>query len=142
LIRPYGGYNLMTSKNKPQYLIIGNGRVARHFLYYFSRLNFNVSQWSRTESLNSLTIKIAEASHILFLINDSAIESFISKHVQNTHHLRIHFSGSLITGQAYGVHPLMTFGEQLYSLEEYKNINFVIDNHCPDFKLLFPDLAN
>jgi 2-dehydropantoate 2-reductase len=55
---------------------------------------------------------------------------------------RIHMSGSLVTKKAWGAHPLMTFGPQLYDLEKYLAIPFVLDEKAPSFRELFPGLHN
>lgn len=126
----------------PHYLIIGNGRVAKHFLHYFSLLKLPVSNWHRTQSAKTLTEKIKQASHILLLISDQAIEKFIAQFLQNPKVFLIHFSGSLLTTKAYSAHPLMTFGDQLYELEHYQNIPFILEEQAPSFKKLLPGLAN
>jgi hypothetical protein len=126
----------------PHYLIIGNGRVARHFQYYFSLLQFPFSNWHRQEPFSKLQQQIKLSSHILLLISDHSIDDFILKNLKNMKALLIHFSGSLATEYAHGTHPLMTFSENLYALEKYKTIPFVIDQDAPDFSVLFPNLPN
>jgi 2-dehydropantoate 2-reductase len=126
----------------PHYLIIGNGRVARHFLHYFSLLSLSYSHWHRQDSPDILQQQIKSATHILLLISDGAIEDFILKNLQNTNACLIHCSGSLSTVLAFGAHPLMTFSKDLYADEQYHSIPFVIDDDAPDFKELFPGLPN
>jgi predicted short-subunit dehydrogenase-like oxidoreductase (DUF2520 family) len=126
----------------PHYLVIGNGRVARHFQHYFSLLNISFSNWHRQQSLSKLNEDIKSASHILLLISDKGIDDFIETNLKNTQSLLIHFSGSFTTPLAIGTHPLMTFSENLYSLQQYQTIPFVIDQDAPEFTELFPDLPN
>jgi predicted short-subunit dehydrogenase-like oxidoreductase (DUF2520 family) len=126
----------------PHYLIIGNGRVARHFTFYFSHLDIPYSTWHRQESHTTLQRLIKESSHILILINDGAIEHFIGHELKNGAQLLIHFSGSLITDLAYGCHPLMTFSEALYPEDQYKTIPFIVEQDAPAFQELFPGLPN
>lgn len=126
----------------PRYLIIGNGRVARHFNYYFSLLNLSVMQWSRAEAVNALLDKASDASHILILISDDFIESFIQQHLIQVKAMRIHFSGSFSSKFAIGAHPLMTFGHTMYPCEQYEKIPFIIDEDSPDFDDLLPGLKN
>jgi hypothetical protein len=127
----------------PQYLLIGNGRVARHFQHYFHNLQIPFSTWHRSESESVLQSKTQSASHILLLISDDAIDDFIKHYLL---HFKkaclIHFSGSLITDLAYGAHPLMTFGYELYDDHRYPSIPFVIDADAPDFASLLPGLNN
>ena len=124
----------------PHYLLIGNGRVSRHFQHYFSLLNISFTLWHRKLPLAELHEKLSVATHILILINDDAIENFIEEHLKNTQAIRIHFSGSLVTDLAYGAHPLMTFNNTLYSPEHYSTIHFVTDADAPD--TLLPDVPN
>ena len=120
----------------PKYLIAGYGRVARHFLHYFSRLNIPVAHWQRGMGV------VPDADRILVLISDSAIENFVDEHLADTKGVKIHFSGALVTDKAYGAHPLMTFNTRLYDLDTYKKIPFVIDADAPSFEDLLPGLTN
>lgn len=125
------------------YLLVGNGRMTRHISFYFDAIGIPYTQWARrTHSESDLQILVAEVSHVLILISDDAIESFIENHPFLHSKILIHFSGSLVTALAYGVHPLMTFSNDLYSLESYKKIPFVCDVHAPAFSELFPKLPN
>lgn len=126
----------------PNYLLIGNGRVARHFQHYFSLLKLSFNTWHRHQSLSQLHQHVEASTHILLLINDSAIDELIDKHFQQTPALRIHFSGSLISHHAFGAHPLMTFGDHLYDLKQYQHIPFVLEEDTPAFASLLPGLPN
>jgi predicted short-subunit dehydrogenase-like oxidoreductase (DUF2520 family) len=126
----------------PHYLIIGNGRVARHFQFYFTKLKISYSSWHRQEPHSTLQQFIKDSSHILLLISDGAIEEFIAKELKDNSQILIHFSGSLITSSAYGTHPLMTFSDTLYPEDQYKTIPFIIDQDAPAFHELFPALPN
>ncbi len=63
------------------YLLIGNGRVARHFQHYFSLLQLPFVTWQGSESPSLLREQIRHASHILLLISDDAIDSFIDAYL-------------------------------------------------------------
>ena len=126
----------------PSFLIIGNGRVSHHFQHYFSLLNIPYLLWHRQKSYKELQNDICNVNRILLLINDDVIESFIFEHLKNYQGMLIHFSGSLVTNHAIGVHPLMTFNESQYALLQYQEIPFVIDHDAPDFELLLPTLVN
>jgi 2-dehydropantoate 2-reductase len=133
----------LISEQVPRYLLIGNGRVARHFSHYFSLLQIPHSTWSRHRPIEELSAQIKQATHILVLISDKAIDSFIAQYLQNVGHaLVMHFSGSLLSSRAFGAHPLMTFSDDLYPLEQYLKIPFVIDHNAPDFVTLLPGLNN
>lgn len=126
----------------PHYLIIGNGRVATHIQHYFILLQLPYSSWHRPQSYSLLNQELNRATHVLILISDDAIESFIEQRLPLFSGIKIHFSGSLVTDKAHGVHPLMTFSRRLYDLEKYKLIPFVIDHDAPPFEDLLPGLSN
>jgi hypothetical protein len=126
----------------PQYLIIGNGRVARHFDHYFSLIDIPVKVWNRQQSIAELAPLIAQASHILLLISDSAIEEFAKQYLTQSKALKIHFSGSLVSHHVYGAHPLMTFDFCLYALKQYQSMPFVLEENAPSFHELLPGLHN
>lgn len=126
-----------------KYLIIGSGRMARHFCYYLSLLEIPYNQWSRAannaEQLNHL---VEKNQIILILINDNAIESFIQNHTGLANKKLIHFSGALETNLAIGMHPLMTFGAELYSLDIYQKIPFISTQANSAIQELLPGLNN
>jgi len=125
------------------YLIIGDGRVARHFGHYLSLLNIPYYQWHRRLTISLEDVLDSAASvPVLLLINDEAIEPFILKHCQLLKKQCIHFSGSLVSDLAVGAHPLMTFGPELYTLGVYKKIPWVLERAGPCFSTLFPLLPN
>ena len=126
----------------PLYLIIGNGRVAKHFQQYFSLLNIAYLTWHRNQSETELQQALHKATHILILISDHAIQNFHDRYLQKSSAIKIHCSGSLYFPDIYGAHPLMTFNQTLYTLPQYLAFNFVIDQDAPDFKILFPHLEN
>jgi predicted short-subunit dehydrogenase-like oxidoreductase (DUF2520 family) len=127
----------------PSYLLIGGGRVARHFRHYFSLLQLSFASWQRNDPIEILTEKAANATHILLLISDKAIDTFISEHLASTDAYRIHVSGSHNSELAYGAHPLMSFSNNtLYDLERYQSIPFILDHDAPEFSTLLPSLPN
>ncbi len=126
----------------PSYLIIGSGRVARHVTHYLNLLSIQHNQWDRSFSVAALAQAAAQATHILVLISDDAIEPFIENHLQGVSAILIHFSGSLVTSAAFGAHPLMTFGHTLYDKACYEAMPFIIDEHAPSFESLLPGLSN
>src|SRR5476649_2885476 len=113
----------------PHYLLIGNGCVARHFQHYFSLLALSYTTWNRSESIDKLHQLAKTATHILLLIKDSAIQAFYEEHLKS--YLCVHFSGSLVSEQIIGAHPLMCFSQDLYILSQYQPIPFVIDHDAP-----------
>lgn len=125
----------------PSYLIIGNGRLAKHLARYFSLLQLPTLKWDRSHSLTDLPPLIAQASHVIVAISDYAIEEFIKDHLSNDL-IHIHCSGSLITSHAFGAHPLFTFNDKFYDFNTYQSIPFVVDEDAPSFSTLLPGLQN
>ena len=123
------------------YGVVGDGRVARHFTHYLSLLKIPFRQWSRSTQLNCADV-LASCPIVLLLINDSVINDFIKSHSFLKEKCCVHFSGSLVTDFAYGAHPLMTFGTELYTLEEYKEIPWILEDSSPPFENLLPGLPN
>ncbi|NQT63361.1 MAG: DUF2520 domain-containing protein [Candidatus Marinimicrobia bacterium] len=131
----------MSNKKSP-YLLIGNGRLAKHFNHYLNLLSIPHLHWWRSAS-SDLQSLIRQSDKILVLINDDAIESFVEQHKSRTENqLWIHCSGSLETTLAEGVHPLMTFGDTLYDLTTYQSMPFMTTRGRRSFHELFPELIN
>lgn len=133
----------MSNQIKPSYLFVGNGRVSRHLQFYFTLLKIPFLVWTRNsgesfESLSQVTEKI------LVLIKDDEIESFIltKRNDSINNKIYIHFSGTLTTPLAESVHPLMTFGNELYAPEVYSKITFITEKGRKKFAELFPELPN
>src|SRR5262245_34997063 len=122
--------------------IVGDGRVARHFLHYLSLLHCPVAAWSRRASDVPPTQALAECRTVLLLISDGAIERFTEEWPSLREKQLVHVSGGLVTAVAHAAHPLMTFGHHLYDLETYRAIPFVIDSAGPAFSELLPTLPN
>ena len=126
------------------YLIIGDGRLARHFCHYLQLLDLPFLQWSRRADPTGeqLPIQAAKAERALMCLSDVAIEPFIRQHACLQDCIRIHCSGQLTTDLAIGVHPLMTFTPELYDAELYPTIPFVLEQQAYTFADLFPGLQN
>ncbi len=124
-------------------LIIGNGRVARHFRYYLENQAIPTIQWSRStgESFADLVNQNSPRT-ILILIQDSAIVPWIESHPELQTKNLVHFSGCLTTPLATGMHPLMSFGPALYDLPFYEKIPFICEAGKLQFSELFPGLKN
>ncbi len=130
------------SKQKSPYLLIGNGRLAKHFKYYLELQTIPYHHWWRNSGFD-LDKLLSQSSKILVLISDDAIEPFVKTHRSKAINATwIHCSGSLETPLAEGAHPLMTFGDRLYDLHTYQSMPFVTTSGRKCFKELFPELIN
>jgi len=134
------------------YAILGGGRLARHLRHYFSLLNLPVSCWARdpaspmnthTAANNSerLRATIRNASHVLLLVSDTAIADLVKRYPFLHEKTLVHCSGALSIPGVAGAHPLMTFSHELYTLEHYRRIPFMLDaGHV--FGQILPGLPN
>ena len=127
----------------PAYTIIGDGRVARHFSHYFNLQKIPFNTWARkTHTESELKSIVSSSEKILLLLKDGAIESFVHAHSFLKEKKLIHFSGSLVLEEIQGMHPLMSFSENLYSVDEYQRIPFVVEKGNSSFIEIFPGLLN
>lgn len=125
------------------YLIIGDGRVARHFKHYFGLEGLRFCGWSRKESESELPSKVRSSRHVLLLISDSAIDDFYLRHERILKEkVCVHVSGSLVSPWVPSAHPLMTFSDELYDLTTYRKIPFIIEKDRVDGEILLPGLKN
>lgn len=126
----------------PTYLIVGNGKVSRHFQLYFTSLNIPFGVWTRSSGQGFVESALP-AKKILLPINDDAIVPFVTGHLAELEDKTwIHFSGLLSTPLAESAHPLMTFGHELYEPEFYAQVPFITEEGRKPFSGLFPELSN
>jgi predicted short-subunit dehydrogenase-like oxidoreductase (DUF2520 family) len=122
-------------------LLVGNGRLSRHLQHYFDLEGIRWRLWARAMR-QPLEGTLDGARAVLLLISDDAIEGFLARHVDPAGPPWIHCSGCLVTPLATGVHPLMSFGDELYEPDRYRRIPFVCDRGGRPFEELFPQLPN
>ncbi len=123
------------------YLLIGAGRLSRHLGHYFDLESIAWRRWQRSMDV-PLRKAVIGARAVLLLISDDAIEGFLDHNARPDDPPWIHFSGSLVTTTAAGVHPLMTFSDELYDHQAYREMFFVCERGRPPFREIFPELAN
>lgn len=109
-----------------KFLIIGAGKLAKHLNHYLRLLELTPLHWDRSQDPHLLKTKIAEATHVLLAISDSAIENFYRKNLAGLDKTVVHFSGALNIDDVIAAHPLMTFGPELYDRDTYFGIHFVV----------------
>ncbi|MCL2474489.1 MAG: DUF2520 domain-containing protein, partial [Alphaproteobacteria bacterium] len=137
----------MKTDKTPSYLIIGNGRVAKHLHSYFDLMKVPFLSWNRRENSESQLLSMLEAMKeaaspiVLLPIKDSAIQEFFDKHISRFNYTAYHFSGASVIKNVLSAHPLMTFGHELYDSDFYKKIFFAVSSKS-NFKKHFPFLPN
>ena len=131
------------SINEKKYLIVGDGRLAKHLSFYFSTIGLTFEKWARSNKICKLEDALGDTNTVLLAISDGAITCFVKDHLPLLQGKAvIHFSGALAIDGVIGCHPLMTFPPQLYAEDFYHDILFCIDDDAPDFRDLFPRLNN
>jgi predicted short-subunit dehydrogenase-like oxidoreductase (DUF2520 family) len=127
--------------DSPTYGLIGRGRLARHLAHYLALEGCAVTTWHRGMDTEPATT-LAGSDVVLLAISDDAISGFVSQHPELGERTLVHFSGSLVVPGVVGLHPLMTFGPELYDLETYRAIPFIGDRGGVGFPDVFPTLGN
>lgn len=134
------------------YAILGGGRLARHFSEYFRLLGIPFNGWARDRASALNTCDIADAharlkatvetaDRVLLLVADGAIGALLKQYPFLHDKRLVHCSGALSFPGVAGAHPLMTFAEELYPLERYRSVPFMVEaGH--DFSTLLPGLPN
>lgn len=124
-----------------KFLIVGAGKIAKHLNHYLSLLGHHPLSWDRSQDPHLLKTKIAEATHVLLAVSDSAIEGFFRKHLAGLDKTVVHFSGALNISEVIAAHPLMTFGPELYERDTYRRIHFVVTG-ASSLQEALPGLTN
>ena len=99
------------------------------------------SHWHRGQE-TSPEEALASAEVILLLISDDSLAGFVEAQPILRNRLLVHFSGSLVIDGIAGLHPLMTFGPDPYSLETYRSMAFIEEKGGAGFREIFPTLPN
>ena len=123
------------------YLLVGAGRLSRHLGHYFDLESIAWRRWHRSMA-TPLREAVRGSRAVLLLISDDAIEVFLDHNVRPGDPPWIHCSGSLVTTAAVGIHPLMTFSDELYDLRVYREMCVVCERGRTPFRDLFPQLTN
>ena len=119
--------------------------MSNHICHYLNYLNLPYVTWARSKDNSKILSEyLSKSTHILILINDSAIDAFIETTIllNHLHKTLIHFSGNLISKYAHSAHPLQTFSRRLYPTEDYQKIPFMIESNGPEFSELLPGFKN
>lgn len=121
------------------HLLIGNGKISRHFAKYFAELNLSFETWRSPRDLTADLFRNFRATHVWILVADRAIASVASRlregfvefdvfSAVGEGPILLHASGATAVPGVVAAHPLMTFGDSLYDLDAYRRIPFVVEN--------------
>jgi 2-dehydropantoate 2-reductase len=127
-----------TQTGRPaHHLLVGSGKISRHFAKYFAELGLACEVWKTPRSFSPDFFRNLHATHVWILVSDHAIEEVTSRirsglaefgALPEDEPLFLHASGATQVVGVLGAHPLMTFGANLYDLETYRRIPFVVEN--------------
>jgi predicted short-subunit dehydrogenase-like oxidoreductase (DUF2520 family) len=134
------------------YAIVGDGRLARHFSHYFRLLEIPHKCWARNphSTLNTFDLPDAKqrlrktldgSDRVLLLVTDNAIGTLLKQYPFLHEKQLIHCSGALSFPGVIGAHPLMTFADDLYDLDTYQSVPFMLEAG-QEFIDIFPRLPN
>jgi hypothetical protein len=118
------------------HLLIGNGKLSRHFEKYFAELGLRFETWKTPRDLTAELFRRFRFTHVWYLVSDDAIaevharlrEGLIEFGTLDENTVFLHTSGASVIPGVVGAHPLMTFGPMLYDAETYRRIPFIIEN--------------
>ncbi|MBI4802542.1 MAG: DUF2520 domain-containing protein [Elusimicrobia bacterium] len=123
------------------YGIIGGGKASKHLQAYFRLLKTPCIVWRRNSGQNPETA-LKNCKKVFLLIKDSEIEPFITKNPFLKTKTLLHFSGSLSSRRAIGIHPFMPLAARTLSLARYRRIPFALEPGSPPLKKLVPEFKN
>jgi predicted short-subunit dehydrogenase-like oxidoreductase (DUF2520 family) len=125
------------------FLIIGDGRLARHFAHFLAFESIPFELWKRSQGSEDLASKAKAATHVLLAISDASISAFTETNAQIfSEKTLVHFSGALIHPTIPSAHPLMTFSHDLYEPSTYRRIVFITEKGRARLSDLIPGLKN
>jgi len=135
-----------------RYAILGDGRLARHMRRYLDLLGQPVSGWSRNaqsdfnthrhgDAAERLRRTVAPVTHVLLLVSDDAIAPVLRQYPWLHTHRLVHCAGALSLPGVAGAHPLMTFADQPYTLDQYRRIPFLVESGH-EMDAVLPGLPN
>lgn len=140
----------------PSYALIGSGRLARHLSFYLSQTQKLFFKWSRDldpdfntffdpDNHERLQKAVCGKTFVLLAVSDEALPGLIQdiSEFKNENQTLIHFSAAHTFVGAFGLHPLMTFGQQRMAVDRYAEIPFCEPaEHVGLFQEVFPGWKN
>ncbi len=117
------------------HLLIGSGKLTQHFSRYFELLGLSFEVWREPRTFAPDRAAGFSGTHVWLLVSDRAIADVARRFrgarvgvAGGVAPTLLHASGATVVEGVLGAHPLMTFGPELYPLEAYRRIPFVIEN--------------
>lgn len=114
--------------------ILGRGKLARHWAHYLRQLGLITWQWEEARTLkDAFYSELPCTTHLWVLVSDSALAQ-VHERLKAGLTLRridkgamqiLHASAVASIAGMTAVHPLMTFGPELYALDTYRTIPLI-----------------
>jgi predicted short-subunit dehydrogenase-like oxidoreductase (DUF2520 family) len=124
-------------------LLIGAGRLTKHFQHYFKLIDQPFQSWSRKDCYDNLRTLIDSSDRVGLLISDDAISGFYQEwSTQLENKTVFHCSGTVSHPKIHALHPLMTFGPSIYDLATYQSFLFVTEQGQASKATLLPEFSN
>jgi predicted short-subunit dehydrogenase-like oxidoreductase (DUF2520 family) len=104
-------------------LLIGQGKLARHLSFYLTQKKIAHEHWPDGRNLTAPALKplFAKSSCVWILVTDRAISELSTQLRELAPALpQIHSSAASEIPGTLTLHPLQTFGPDLYTLNEYE----------------------
>lgn len=125
-----------------RYLFLGDGRLSKHLSFYLNKEGAQTSVWSR-RSEKDLASVVQEKDILCLGFADKDLSTWaINLRRLFPRHPIVHFSGSAQIPNTLSFHPMMSFGPELYSLSEYRQIPFIGSFGQSPLRDVFPKLKN
>jgi 2-dehydropantoate 2-reductase len=130
-------------ETQAKYLVVGNGRLARHVTHYLGLLDIPFTQYTR-HATGPFASYLSDCNRVLVLIRDSEIVNFIEQNKREASDsvLWVHCSGVLQTDLAVSAHPLASFSGVLFDEPFYRTIPFAIQKGGRSFSEILPGFPN
>ncbi len=108
-------------------LLIGSGRLSRHLGFYFTQKNIPHEVWTSPRDLHGLGEPASKCTHFWLLVSDRASLELAGELKNRFPEIPIlHSSAGVEIEGALTLHPLMTFGTELYEIADYERIPITV----------------
>jgi hypothetical protein len=108
-------------------LLVGQGKLARHLSYYLTKQNIPFKHWPTSRNLADPVLKsqLSQVNAVWILVSDRAIAE-VSRQIKELAPVlpQIHSSAATDVPGVLTLHPLQTFGPDLYPLATYQTVPF------------------
>lgn len=102
--------------------LIGLGKLGSHLSHYLNLKKIDHVVFKRHSDIS----KLKNFQIVLLCLPDDQLEKFYESNYSD-HQTWIHFSGSFYHDKMIGLHPMMSFSSELFDLDFYENLTWMLD---------------